>query len=527
MKTFLLVLLLVVVLAVILPFAYFYWRFHQSPAKLWKTRLFRLRDELYARRRVLMTGSAEPASELRRMAEEYFKAYLSGIPASALAEFPGIGPVTVEKLRQVGLKSVADLPGFVFESVPGIGPAKGAELRSALAAVVDQCRSKFDAGACKEGQDYRAAAVARSAERRRKDQADLREVTAIDVALTELDPLFTRAAGVTLAKFVRRKPHGVPDEMLAAPLPVVRVPDVVPPPPVVPQPPSPSLTVAPALARNGPTQVVLPPRGRGMWVPAEPKDLFEDMLGQSKSKPSAATSTEPAGLAAMKALARFGFLIAKADGRIAQAERRTVREYLEHKFGGDPVLVRYLDVTMEEVEKAIPTEADAVAGVRAGVPEKEWMEVYAWAELISDASGERNAKELELLARVRSALGVTVSRDTKGSEPAVEIPALPVASRLTPAPTVDPRTLLDITTSTELSVELIRRRYALLSEKLDPAKAAAMGAEFAAMAADKRAKLKAAAEELLTPFGEPLEKPTALPSSELRPNQDLDDAFGM
>ena len=155
------------------------------------------------------------------------------------------------------------------------------------------------------------------------------------------------------------------------------------------------------------------------------------------------------------------------------------------------------------------------------------MEVYAWAELISDASGERNAKELELLARVRSALGVTVSRDTKGSEPAVEIPALPVASRLTPAPTVDPRTLLDITTSTELSVEVIRRRYALLSEKLDPAKAAAMGAEFAAMAADKRAKLKAAAEELLTPFGEPLEKPTALPSSELRPNQDLDDAFGM
>ena len=254
-------------------------------------------------------------------------------------------------------------------------------------------------------------------------------------------------------------------------------------------------------------------------MPAEPKDLFEDMLGQSKS--SATTSAEPAGLATMKALARFGFLIAKADGRIAQAERRTVREYLEHKFGGDPVLVRYLDVTMEEVEKAIPTEADAVAGVIGAVAEKERVEVYAWAELISDASGERNAKELELLARVRASLGVLASRvsDDAGSSPDTR--------PITGAARQDPRTLLDIAPDTPLSVELIRRRYALLSEKLDPAKAAAMGAEFAAMAADKRAKLKAAAEELLTPFGEPLEKPTAPPSTELRPNQDLDDAFGM
>ena len=504
--------------------------FHQSPAKLWKSRLFRLRDELYARRRVLMTGAAEPAAELRRMADEYFRAYLSGIPSAALVGYPGIGRGTADKLQQVGLKTVADLPGFVFESVPGIGPAKGAELRAALAAVVDQCRSKFDAGACKEGQEFRAAATARSAERQRKDQQALREAKAIDATLAQLDPLLARAAGVTLANFVRRQPHGVPDELLTAPLPVVRVPDAPLPPPVVPQPPSPSLTVVPALARNGPTPVVLPPRGRGMWVPPEPKDLFEDMLGQSKSKPSAATSAEPAGLATMRALARFGFLIAKADGRIAQAERRTVREYLEHKFGGDPVLVRHLDVTMEEVEKAIPTEADAVAGVRAGVPEKEWVEVYAWAELISDASGERNAKELELLARVRAVLGVTAKAETRrtaGSEVGATKKENPTPSLTLPAPTVDPRTLLDIDPKAELSIELIRRRYALLSEKLDPAKAAAMGAEFAAMAADKRAKVKAAAEQLLTPFGEPLEKPAAPVSTELRPNQDLDDAFGM
>jgi len=178
--------------------------------------------------------------------------------------------------------------------------------------------------------------------------------------------------------------------------------------------------------------------------------------------------------------------------------------------------------------------------VRAGVPEKEWAEVYAWAEHIADASGERNAKELELLARVRAVLGVTPKPETSpvapasepvkkqtGSEAGATKKESPAPSLTLPAPTVDPRTSLDIAAETPLSVELIRRRYALLSEKLDPAKAAAMGAEFAAMAADKRAKLKAAAEELLTPFGEPLEKPTAPVSPDLRPNQDLDDAFGM
>ncbi len=54
-----------------------------------------------------------------------------------------------------------------------------------------------------------------------------------------------------------------------------------------------------------------------------------------------------------------------------------------------------------------------------------------------------------------------------------------------------------------------------------------MGTEFAKLAEEKRATLKAAAEELLAPLGEPLEKPTAPPPADLRHNPDLDDAFGM
>jgi hypothetical protein len=82
-----------------------------------------------------------------------------------------------------------------------------------------------------------------------------------------------------------------------------------------------------------------------------------------------------------------------------------------------------------------------------------------------------------------------------------------------------------------LDADLIRRRFALLTDKLDPAKAAAFGPEFARMAEEKRARVRAAAEALIAPFGEPLEKPGTpgadAPGSprDLRHNPDLDDVF--
>ena len=90
----------------------------------------------------------------------------------------------------------------------------------------------------------------------------------------------------------------------------------------------------------------------------------------------------------------------------------------------------------------------------------------------------------------------------------------------------DPRAVLDIDPTTPLDPDLIRRRYQLLTDRLDPAKAAAFGPEFARMAEEKRARIRAAAEALIAPFGEPLEKPAAPPPADLRHNPDLDDVFG-
>ena len=75
-------------------------------------------------------------------------------------------------------------------------------------------------------------------------------------------------------------------------------------------------------------------------------------------------------------------------------------------------------------------------------------------------------------------------------------------------------------------MELIRRRFQSLTEKLDPARAAAFGPEFVHMAEQKRARIRAAAEALIAPFNEPLEKPVPPPPTDLRHNPDLDDVFG-
>ena len=86
--------------------------------------------------------------------------------------------------------------------------------------------------------------------------------------------------------------------------------------------------------------------------------------------------------------------------------------------------------------------------------------------------------------------------------------------------------MLEILPDMPLDPDLIRRRYANLTDKLDPARAAAFGPEFARMAEQKRATVRAAAEALIAPFGEPLEKPAAPPPTDIRENALLDDVFG-
>ncbi len=259
------------------------------------------------------------------------------------------------------------------------------------------------------------------------------------------------------------------------------------------------------------------PRGSRRRTPTpSPPPPVEDLFVGSAPAPSPSGTAEHPHLPKLRAFVRFGVVAARADGRIAASEKKAIREFLTETFGHDAALLRHVDPLMERAEKDADAEVDVFAAVLSVTTQGERFTAVRFAERVLDSTGKRTAKKKQFRERVVASLQITepVSREAK-------------PSATTPSPTNDPRTLLDIDPGTELSPELIRRNYSLLSDKLDAGKATAMGTDFARLASEKRAALRTAAEALIAPFGVPLDPPAApAPPADIRHNPDLDDIFG-
>lgn len=486
-----------VVVAVALAAVYAAYR--TTPAARWRRRVVAHLHALRARHAAILAESSRADAELARLRDEYFRRHLRTIPTDRLGDHPNIGPATVEKVKAAAGPFVADLLDLKFADIPDVGPARGTALMKALLAVQADARARFDAGGCPEGVEFRrradelrAADAARAAERGR-------ELTAVEEAVRAAFDLFALAQPVSFLAFLRRQDQSKQlADVIARPFPVV----VVPPAPPPPAPPP-------------PVQPVPPP----VPAPAPSTDLFRAALAATPAA-QPPKPVEAEGMSRLRAAIGFGLMVAKADGRIAAAERKAVRAFLDRTFGHDPVLARNLDPLLEQTEKAVPTEGDALHAVRAALPAAEWPALLTFAQQVAAASGEPNEKERAALARITTALGVTEA-PPKPPEPIPQSAPAPTA-----APPADHRAVLDIPADAPLDADLIRRRYANLTDKLDPAKAAALGPEFARMAVQKRAAVRAAAEALIAPFGEPLEKPTPPPPTDIRENALLDDVFG-
>lgn len=300
------------------------------------------------------------------------------------------------------------------------------------------------------------------------------------------------------------------------------------------------------LAASPPLPVAnrLPPIAYPLSLP-KPIDLFAQAL--ASNAPARTISNELPELQTIRTLARFGLMIAKSDGQVANAERIAVREFLATLFGHNAILARHIDPIMEAAEKAIPTEAVAIADVVRCMPSEKRYAVYVAAEKIADACGTRNQLEADTLRRVAIAFGMQPAAlkiepvqkfanifnvPTRPNPEAIRrVAEAPPSQKVAPPKSLfavgDPRKLLEIEPKVKLSVELIRRRFALLSEKINPKKAAAFGPEFVALADKHLAELRAAAESLIAPFGVPLVDLVAAPTpTDMRHNPDLDDVFG-
>src|SRR4029078_3387660 len=104
------VLLVLAFIAAVVTPAVLVWRYRRWPPYVWKNLLRRRIEELSGRRQVLEHEAAqgvEPAVE--KLADELFRRHLQNVPLDQLADYPGIGPATLDRLRQGGCRGVADV----------------------------------------------------------------------------------------------------------------------------------------------------------------------------------------------------------------------------------------------------------------------------------------------------------------------------------------------------------------------------------------------------------------------------------
>ncbi len=729
MKTFALLSLVVLILWWVI--AFIYSRFQQTDAVRWARRLEQHVAGLNNRREQLL----QPADrgEIHRVEADLYHQHLRSVSVQELTRFPGIGPGTVVRVSSRFGLTLADVAVSSFEQLPAIGPVKAKDLRDAVAKLQSEARSRFDAGACPEAIECRRRVTEIKVKYRETERA--LELVAVNATLAECRPLIVVARGVTFFNyFFQQTVPGLTDEILSQPFPQVQGASPTAAPVAaslaIPIPPPLARSVtSPALTKPTTRSFVLPPSSlpsassdwsSANWrfskrfdlPPSSPPSVSAPVASPlivtdpfvpvpvipptSADLPRTATPVPSANAdlrsSKLRMVVRFGLFIAKADGHVAHAERKILRDYLDQQFGHDGKLAWRIDPMIEAEEKHFAYEAEILSELKTATTTDEQQQLFALAVRIADACGQRNSREKDKLARISAAFGLSTQapelpkaeapppavkapnpvpepvppapkestsqppsgpsdligrprayvrlavaaalscgpvgpaeraivreflarkgqrsaatiaqynhaidlavadapslrgaadavrpmtsdgekrellellgriadcdgngeRSKAGAAAVAEVKAVfgirtpgvqprpkpkPAPSPKAPVPLVvtatsspviptrtDPRTVLEIPPRAELSVELIRRRFGLLTDKLDPVKAAALGPEFAAMAERKLAEIRVAAETLIAPFGEPLDPPLKPPvPSDLRHNPDLDDAFG-
>ena len=476
----LLIVLAILIAIGIVVLSLFYVRFTATPEAQWARKVRAAAQEQNERINSARTDLSrlDRNDDARKLREEYLQRYLGGIAVEELIRFPGIGPATTSRVRDAGLTNLSALLRANLSVIPGIGPARGTELLKAIRQLRTEAESRFDAGACSEAVAFKEELKRHETNRQLQRRKAEHEIKMAERAIASFEEVRRVARNVSYFNFLRRlKPPELTDEFMSRPL-------------TIPDEPLPE-----------PTPVVT-------------------------SLPIAVVQTpaiEATPLERLQAATRFGYAVAKADGRVAASERKQIRAFVERRYAITMELAARLESVIADAEKDIPALHEAITRIKRAIPAEAWPELYQFAVSVADAAGERNTREIECLARVAEELGI-------GVQPAAPAPASPVvASQREPdGPLTETacRFALEIATTTPLSVDLIRRQYRLLSDRFAPEKFASHGPEFVKMAAEKRSLVERAARRLLTEYNEPLEPPAAAPPTDLRHNPDLDDVFG-
>lgn len=421
MVTFFLILGGVFFCALLGKTAYSYYNFRESAAYRWSRRVHNRHFEL-ALTLIQLRFQAETVWDSQPLEKTLFQQYLANQPVDLLTSFLGIGPGTVNLLRSNRLHSIADVDGYPFEALKSIGPAKAKTLRNATRKIILESRERFQNGGCEESRRLQEQIQQHRDQEAQKRAQLAPQIAAIETAIREDQDRLKIADRITFISYILGLKTGFTDRLLEEEIPApekiiaaIHIPMATLLPPLNPAPPSGVVTqiksIPPAVPQVSAKRVIDP------FANAEPPPI-----------PKVEPTTEPPLLKQLRAYASLGILMARADGRIAAAERMEIRRYLEEQYGHDIQLVRHFDPAIEAAEKETPTELQIFTAIGAHCPtQTEKLRAYNFALRVADASSGRNQRELAMLERLKRFL------ELKEEAPGAVKPPEPVLARESPA----------------------------------------------------------------------------------------------
>jgi len=533
-----------ILLAFVAFLVWIYSRFESQPIRKQAKTILGCFEELkaaiedYPKAKKKLTNDYE--NQINEVREKVLFGLMTGEPLTRLDQYPGIGPVTVEKLKMAGFRTIPSLLKANLENISGLGPKRAGDVRKALEAIRREVSSRLDSGATPE-----ARKILPIQEKLRKELKD--KIAECDFqfewrkkTVKSMEELVARAQQVALVPwlFGKKMPQDLPDPPDINPPPFVsrqaEEPNPLPPELTIPE-PHPSLpqtlpevtksekpfpkekayrTETTVLNENPP--VDLEGAAGAPWVPGDEMEI----------------------------VARLGMAVGMADGRFSESEKLVIRRFLNEIFGSDPVRKNKIATICSDC-LAFEVGLDQVLNAaETHLPRFYWPKVNSWVNQILETGGRRGQKEALVADQIRTRLSTVPSKPgtvpsasggpgsggagTESVSPAskTEIPcSVSETPRSEQPPPENPRKILEILDSVPLNAKVIRAQWKSMRDKYDPAKFSGHGEDFVAMALAKRQLVDEAARSLFNQIGE--EPTLEEPVRDLRHNPDLDAAFGL
>jgi hypothetical protein len=395
---------------------------------------------------------------------------------------------------------------------------------------------EFDAGSPHEAQLLRVQLQELTARYQQQEQSSRARLHALETLSESLDDRLGLARRVTFPRYLcARGGSLVPLEVLVEPLPdldaALRAAEkAVQARPIAPRTDDDLPSALPAdLPRAVLVDGIVPgPKASSPDSPRRPSHKSKTLSAHGPGIPKSPFPDVPklTPQVIMELTIQFACAVARADGPISEQQRQVMAERILRRFQYDAALHNRAQALCAQYEKAKIAWDTCLARIVELFTLEHRASLLQLAQQLLQVSGRNDQLQSDELQRLASRLQVPALTPRPARQPSKAPGSTRTDSGSVP-PQEGCRALLEIGHSHPLSVELIRRHYHLLYERYAPEKLAAKGPEFVALAKAKQAELRQAAEQLLRPFGQPLEEPASPPtSSDLRANRDLEEFFG-